>query len=85
MSTPGKPESYPGIAKDFEHTFTFMSTLPCDIFLGAHGVYFNMLGKVERAKTKGVQAWIDPAGYHRALDEKAEAFHAEVAKERASK
>lgn len=83
VSTPGKPESYPGIANDFEHTFTSMSTLPCDIFLGAHGAYFNMLPKLERAKTEGVAAWIDPAGYHRVLDEKAAAFHAEVAKERA--
>ena len=85
VSTPGKPESYPGITADFEHTFTFMDTLPCDIFLGAHGVYFNMLPKLERSKTEGVAAWIDPAGYHRALDEKAAAFHAEVAKERSGK
>lgn len=85
VSTPGKPESYPGIAKDFEHTFASMSTLPCDIFLGAHGGYFNMLPKLERAKTGGVTAWVDPAGYHRVLDEKAAAFHEEVAKEQAGR
>lgn len=85
VSTPGKPASYPGIAQDFEHTFTTMQTYPCDIFLGAHGLYFNLLPKLERAKTEGVTAWIDPDGYHRALAEKAAAFHKEVALEQAEK
>lgn len=78
VSTPGKPESYPGIAADFEHTFATMRNTPCDIFLGAHGVYFNMLPKLARAKTEGVQAWVDAEGYRRALDEKAAAFHQAV-------
>ncbi len=83
VSTPDKPESYPGIAADFQHTFTSMGKLPCDIFLGAHGVYFDMLAKLERSQTEGVEAWIDPAGYHRALEEKAAAFRTEIAKEKA--
>lgn len=85
VSTPGKPASYPGIASDFEHTFAAMDTYPCDIFLGAHGVYFNMLAKLDRARTEGADAWVDPDGYHRALAEKAAAFHKEVALEQAEK
>ena len=84
VSTVGKPASYHGIAQDFEHTFLSMNMLPCDIFLGAHGLYFDLLPKLERAQTEGVAAWIDPDDYHRALAE-ATAFHKEVALERAEK
>src|SRR6201994_2812659 len=31
--------AYPQIAKDYEHEFTVLKSLPCDIFLGAHGAY----------------------------------------------
>jgi metallo-beta-lactamase class B len=43
VDRPGKPASYPGIAADFERTFRVLKSLPCDVFLGAHGAYFNML------------------------------------------
>lgn len=33
---------YPQIATDYEKTFRVLSSLPCDIFLGAHGVYYDM-------------------------------------------
>ena len=82
VSTPGKPASYPGIEQDFEHTFATMKALPCDIFLGAHGVYFNMLDKLQRMPQQGEAVWIDPAGYHALLAEKEAAFHKEVAAER---
>src|SRR5271154_4622033 len=40
----GQTVSYPGIADDYRHTFTALKALPCDVFLGAHGAYFDMLG-----------------------------------------
>src|SRR5579864_6521575 len=33
---------YPTIAEDYEHTFKVLKSLPCDIFLGAHGMYFDL-------------------------------------------
>ena len=39
---------YPQQAADFERTFPTARALPCDIFLGAHGVYFGLLGKYAR-------------------------------------
>jgi len=45
---PGQPASYPGIATDYQHTFSVLKTLPCDVFLGAHGSYFDMLEKLHR-------------------------------------
>ena len=81
----GKTESYPGIERDFDHTFTVMKTYPCDIFLGAHGVYFNMLAKLDRMPKEGQAVWIDPQGYQAALAEKEANFRKEVAAEKAGK
>lgn len=61
ISTPGHPASYPTIAADFDRTFKTLAALPCDIFLGAHGNYFNMLPKLAQAN------WIDPQGYQKAV------------------
>src|SRR5262249_54829892 len=38
--------AYPRIATDYEKTFRVLKLLPIDIFLGAHGGYFNMDAKV---------------------------------------
>jgi metallo-beta-lactamase class B len=80
----GKIESYPGIERDFEHAFATYRALPCDIFLGAHGVYFDMLGKLKRMPAEGSAVWIDPEGYKKAEAEKEAEFYKEVAKEKAS-
>ena len=57
VDRPGQPASYPGIAADFAHTFAVLRSLPCDIFLGAHGSYFHMLAKLDRAaSSKGGDA-----------------------------
>ena len=80
----GKLASYPGIAADYVHTFEVLRSLPCDFFLGAHGVYFNMLEKLKRAPAGGSAVWIDPAGYKAAVAERQQAFEAELAKQKAA-
>lgn len=72
-----KKASYPGIAADFRKTFTILKSLPCDIFLGAHGGYFNMLDKLKQVKTNP-DVWIDPKGYKAAVAEREAAFEAEL-------
>ena len=74
----GQPASYPGIAADFQHTFATLHALPCDIFLGAHGAYFDMLMKLKSVPTDGPKVWIDPAGYKAAVDEAQKDFDTEV-------
>jgi metallo-beta-lactamase class B len=79
---PGQPASYPGIAADYKKTFVTLKSLPCDIFLGAHGQYFDMLAKVDRIKAgAGESVWIDPEGYKAAVAEREQAFEAELAKQ----
>lgn len=79
VALPGKPASYPGIAADYEHAFATYKALPCDIFLGAHGVYFDMLTKLGRVPAQGSAVWIDPEGYRRAVLEHEVAYRKEAA------
>ncbi len=79
VDQPGKPASYPGIAADYQRTFVTLKGLPCDIFLGAHGAYFDMLEKLQLAKAgAGEKVWIDPDGYKAAVAERQRAFETEL-------
>lgn len=79
VDRPGKPASYPGIAADYQHAFVVFASLPCDIFLGAHGSYFDMLEKRSRMeKGEGDSVWIDPEGYKAAVADRKAAFEAEL-------
>ncbi len=81
VSRKARPASYPGIAADYAHTFEVLRGLPCDIFLGAHGGYFDMLGKLRRVPLEGERVWIDPAGYQAAVAERQAAFGRELARQ----
>jgi len=67
--------SYPEIAADFARTFDVLKTLPCDVFLGAHGGYYGMIEKFDRAK-KGAETnpFVDPEGYRAYVSQKERAF-----------
>ena len=83
LDRPGRPASYPGIARDFEHTFSVLEHLPCDVFLGAHGAYFDMLGKLRRrTPSTAVSVWIDPEGYRSHVQEREAAFRSELERQR---
>jgi metallo-beta-lactamase class B len=77
----GRPASYPGIATDFERAFATLRALPCDIFLGAHGVYFDLLAKHDRLAAGGPSVWIDPGGYAKALAEHEADYREELARQ----
>jgi metallo-beta-lactamase class B len=71
-------KTYPQIAADYRHGFEVLKGLPCDIFLGAHGVYFGLLAKYDRFKNGDKNAFIDPAGYQAYVAERQQAFEAEL-------
>jgi metallo-beta-lactamase class B len=81
VDKPQQLASYPGIADDYRKTFALLKKLPCDIFLGAHGAYFNMEEKLARAGQAGESVWIDPEGYKAAVAEREQAFEAELRKQ----
>jgi metallo-beta-lactamase class B len=74
VGTPKQPPSYPDIAQDFQHTFAILRGLPCDIFLGAHGEYFQMQQKLARRHDESPAVWIDPQGYRRTVAEAQQKF-----------
>ena len=83
VATPGHRVSYPGIVQDFQHTFAELRALPCDVFLGAHGGYFDMLTKLKRYPQEGPKAFIDPAGYKEFVAESQQVFEQTLAKQQA--
>ncbi|HZR57487.1 MAG TPA: subclass B3 metallo-beta-lactamase [Terriglobales bacterium] len=84
VATPGHPVSYPNIAQDFQHTFSELCALPCDVFLGAHGGYFDMLTKLKRYPQAGPRVFVDPAGYRQFVADAQETFRNELSKQEAA-
>jgi metallo-beta-lactamase class B len=77
-------QQYPQIAADYEKTFRVLASLPCDIFLGAHGVYYNMDAKLQRVHPGAPNPFIDPQGYRAYVSEREQAFRAELAAQQKS-
>jgi len=74
---------YPQIADDYVKTFAVLKSLPCDLFLGAHGAYFDMKAKLEKRKADGANPFIDPVGYQAYVAEREQTFRKEWAREKA--
>ncbi len=73
--------AYPAIAQDYEQTFRILKSLPCDVFLGAHGSYFGMEAKFARIKAGAANPFVDPEGYRTYVAEREKTFRAELAKQ----
>jgi metallo-beta-lactamase class B len=84
VATPGHRVSYPGIVQDFQHTFSVLRALPCDVFLGAHGGYFDMLTKLKRYPQKGPPVFIDPDGYKEFVADAQKTFEKALSKQEAT-
>ena len=74
---------YPNIAEDYERAFRVLKSLPCDVFLGAHGSYYGMVEKYQR-REKGEKAnpFIDPDGYRAWVAAKEREFHLKLAQQK---
>lgn len=76
-------KAYPAIADDFERSYAVWKALPCDVFLGVHGAFYDMRDK--RARQEGgatTNPFIDPEGYRAFIAESERRFHAQLASER---
>lgn len=71
---------YPEIAADFTKTFAVLKSLPCDVFLGAHGDYYNMIAKHERVGGSA-NPFLDSDGYKAYVDQKEKAFRRTLAEQ----
>ncbi len=75
--------AYPEIASDYEKMFSVLRSLHCDVFLGAHGNYYDMESKYARM-SGGANPFIDPKGYQKYVNEREQAFRAELAHQQAA-
>ena len=75
-------KNYPNIAEDYERMWGVLKSLPCDIFLGAHGSYFGLEQKYPLMKDGHANPFIDPSGYANFVAQKEQDFRAELAKEK---
>jgi metallo-beta-lactamase class B len=73
---------YPEIVNDYEHTFSVLKSLRCDVFLGAHGSYYGMEEKYHRLMAGGSNPFIDPRGYQTYVEDREIAFKNELRKQR---
>jgi len=70
-------KNYPGIADDYVKTFVVLKSLPCELFLGAHGAYFGLTAKYDRRKAGEANPFIDPDGYKTYIAERETTFRKE--------
>ena len=73
---------YPQMAADYAAGFRTLTSLPCDLFLGAHGLYFDLLAKYARLQSSSTNPFLDPAGYHAYITERKQAFETELLRQR---
>jgi metallo-beta-lactamase class B len=74
--------AYPQIAEDYERMWRVLKSLPCDMFLGAHGGYFGLDEKFPRLKEAAVSPFVDPEAYKAYIAEKEQEFRAELTKQK---
>jgi metallo-beta-lactamase class B len=68
---------YPKIADDYRATFAKARALPVDVFLGAHGFWYNLATKFEQLQTRGpedLNPFVDRAGYLAHIDMQEQRF-----------
>jgi len=74
--------NYPNIVDDYRHTFAYLKTLPCDVFLAAHASFFRMTEKRAAQKTNTAQnPFIDPKEFPEFLAESQRQFESQLKKE----
>jgi len=78
--------NYPNIVEDYRHTFAYLKTLPCDVFLASHARFFDMTKKREAMKRDPAHnPFIDPAEFGRFMDDAEQSFDAQLKKEEQGK
>jgi len=75
-------KNYPQIADDYVRMWAVLKSLPCDIFLGAHGSYFGLEEKYPLLKDGSANPFVDPIGYKKYVAEKEQEFDTELAKQK---
>jgi metallo-beta-lactamase class B len=73
---------YPQIAEDYERMWRVLKSLPCDLFLGAHGSYFGLEEKYRLIKEGSANPFVESDGYKKYIAQKEQDFRAELARQK---
>jgi len=76
-------KDYPQISDDYMRSFAILRKLPCDIFLAAHGGFYDLAGKYAKLEQGGPNPFLDHAGYLAYIDQKEKSFYDELARQKA--
>jgi len=79
----GNP-AYPDIVADFEHSFTAVAALPCDIALAPHPGVVNFWERVAKREKGDANALVDSTQCRAVANDARESFQKQLAKERAN-
>jgi metallo-beta-lactamase class B len=74
-------QDYPEIAADFAKTFEVLKSLPCDVFLGAHGSYYGMVERYDMLNNGQANVFVNPEGYKKYVAQKEQAFRQALAEQ----
>ena len=74
-------ETYPGMRADYERSFAAWKSLPCEVFLGSHGQFFDMQAKRKLLDAGKPDAFVDPEGCKAFYAKSEAAFQAELKKQ----
>lgn len=72
---------YPRIALDYEQTYATLHALPCDLFLGAHGRWFDLPGRRAEIAAGNANAFVAPEECRAYLNDSQRAFAEEMARQ----
>jgi len=75
--------NYPNIVEDYTKSFQVAKGLPCEVFLGPHGNFYNLKEKYDRLQAGATpNPFIDPAGCRKWIEDREAAFQKQLTEER---
>jgi metallo-beta-lactamase class B len=74
--------TYPNIARDYARTFHDQKEMQIDIFLASHASQFNLHGKYKPGDVYDPRRFVDPQGFHAAVEHLEKIYLDQLAKER---
>lgn len=76
---------YPGIVEDYRKTFARAKTMKADIFLAAHGDFFDLAGKKAKVAPGAPNPFIDSTGFASFVARQEQAFNTDLARQQAAR
>jgi metallo-beta-lactamase class B len=78
-------KDYPNIQQDYRASFAKLRAMKIDVFLGAHGAFYDLKAKYDKLQKGGPNPFIDPAGFMKYINDKERDFNAMLQRQQAAK